>query len=134
MPGTGAPESTAALELGVDRSERVSLSTHVGGVPPLHLLRVENTGAGRLSEILVWAELEGFSQAPWTGTIPQVSPGETFNLARVALRLDPEALRAQTERAEARLVVRCQAREGANLQRTWAVEVLPPDVWTGPDL
>jgi very-short-patch-repair endonuclease len=117
------------VEVEADRS--VQFALHQNDVALVKRVRIGNTGASTLRDVRVAVTVDSGIAAGSVFHIDAIAAGSTHNLEHVDLRLEPERLRAQTEREKTVLRVVAEAAGASKAEEARDLDVLAFDEWPG---
>ncbi|WP_419191538.1 DUF3320 domain-containing protein [Engelhardtia mirabilis] len=123
------PAPVVRVELTV--APRVHFALEQNGMPLVRRLRIEHLGERALHDVVATVTLGGERAEPLELRLDRLDPGGVWEVDDLALRLDPERLRAQEEREITELQVQVQARRGVVGGAGARVEILAWNEWPG---
>jgi hypothetical protein len=110
---------------------KVSFALVYADVPVLTALRIKNHSKELARDILIKVSLAPDYSEPFTRSVPEIKPGESFELCgeEIVIPLHKDRFRAIRECERAALKVEILEDQEIRYANTWPLEVLPYNEW-----
>ena len=120
-----------SLSIELDYDRRINYAMQQNDVPVVKLLRISNPGADPLEDLVLTVWIDHDLAPAVQHHIARIGGGETWNLEKLDLPLDPAVLLRQEEREVSTLHVEVRRGDDVLCRERLSVEILAYNEWGG---